>query len=214
MQKKTTNYYHNKRSEMLDYLPEEVDVCLEVGCGQGNFSTQVAKKFSAETWGIEPNKEAAAISKKQLDNVINLGIEEALTKLPNNKFDVIVFNDVLEHLYDPYKTLQDIKPKLKKTGCVVASIPNMRYFHVLRDLVLHSGWRYGDSGVLDFTHVRFFTHQTMQDMFEEAGYKIDIIEGINPTNEIPLKFKVLNLLMRNRFWDTPYIQFAVRASKK
>lgn len=212
MSKKPANYYQNTRTEMMDFVPEGIKTSLEAGCSEGSFSRQLIDKYKTETWGIEPHKPSAKKASKYLHKVFDTSVEEAIKKLPSNHFDLIVFNDVLEHLYDPEQVLKDLKRTLTKKGVVVASIPNIRYFHNFRALALHSDWVYEEAGVLDFTHLRFFTHKSIKMMFEEAGYKVDEMQGINPTPHIPFKFKVFNFATRNRFWDCPYIQFGVRAS--
>ncbi len=121
------------------------------------------------------------------------------------KVDCIVFNDVLEHTVDPWSVLRETKRHLNVGGCVVASIPNVRYLPVLIDLIFRSRWEYVDEGVLDRTHLRFFTRSTIEEMFASSGLKIARLEPINPFRRRG------GALLKGVLGDTRYLQFAVLA---
>jgi 2-polyprenyl-3-methyl-5-hydroxy-6-metoxy-1,4-benzoquinol methylase len=91
--------------------------------------------------------------------VANLDKDEL--DLPEEAFDCIVCNDVLEHLITPWQVLGKLAILLKPGGHFVASIPNVQYWGVLKDLVFEGDWRYADEGVLDVTHLRFFTRRSI-----------------------------------------------------
>jgi hypothetical protein len=91
-------------------------------------------------------------------------------------FDCIVFNDVLEHMIDPWSVLATTRSLLSARGVVVASIPNIRHVSVLLPLLVRGRWSYMEWGVLDRTHLRFFTRRSMISMFEGAGYRVTHIE--------------------------------------
>ena len=81
--------------------------------------------------------------------------------LPDNNFDVVIFNDVLEHFENPWAVLENVKTKLNASGVVVASIPNVAYITNLVELILKKDWRYKpEGGILDKTHLRFFTKKS------------------------------------------------------
>lgn len=215
MKTKQVNYYQNIRQEMLELLPADMKVlkAADIGCGEGYFALALKEITGAEVWGVEVESSAAKQAAKRLDKVIHAPIEEALAKMPANSFDVIYCNDVLEHLYDPEEVVRKMKSKLKKGGLLISSIPNMRYFHTFIGLALGREWEYTHDGVLDFTHLRFFTDKSIVKMFERAGYEIVSQKGINPTTAISMKFKILNVLLKRKFDDTQYIQFATIAKK-
>lgn len=215
MKAKQVNYYQNVRQEMLELLPSEMKVrkAADIGCGEGYFGLALKEITGAEVWGVELETAAARVATKRLDKVINSSIEDALAKMPANSFDVIYCNDVLEHLYDPEDIVHKLKSKLKKGGLLISSIPNVRYFHTFIGLSLGREWEYTHDGVLDFTHLRFFTDKSIVNMFERAGYEIVSQKGINPTTAISMKFKILNVLLKRKFDDTQYIQFATIAKK-
>lgn len=202
-------YYELSREEMLPFIPLSARRILEVGCGGGVFGHQVKENRNAEVWGVEPNPKAAALAAKRLDHVI-VGEFSPGTDLQGQLFDCIVFNDVLEHMVDPWSTLSFARKHLTETGAVVASMPNLKLFRIMWDLLIHDRWRYTPSGVLDITHLRFFTKTEMICLFEGAGYQVDLIQGINPEPQ-GRKFKVLNGLFPSRVSDMRYLQFAVVA---
>jgi 2-polyprenyl-3-methyl-5-hydroxy-6-metoxy-1,4-benzoquinol methylase len=128
-------------------------------------------------------------------------------QLPVGYFDCIVFNDVLEHLMDPWKVLSDSKKLLAPGGCVVASIPNMRFYDVLKQLIVNKQWQYKEAGIMDFTHIRFFTVESIRDMFVKSGYRVVVLKGIN-YEKMPFFYYLLNLLTLNAFGDLRYVQYA------
>lgn len=206
---KPSAYYDRMREEMLEYVPEGVERAVEFGCGDGHFSWLVQEKYGAECWGVEVEKDPAKRAVEKLYKIINCDAGRALPLLPDGYFDCVIFNDVLEHLYDPYKLLADLRVKLRDGATVVASVPNVRYWTTLKNLVCKAKWEYKDSGTLDFTHIRFFTYKEIRAMFEGAGYEILRLDGINPTKSKTLK--AFNAMAFNRFWDVQYRQFACAA---
>ncbi|HAS39649.1 MAG TPA: class I SAM-dependent methyltransferase [Microscillaceae bacterium] len=195
---------------MMKYIPKEAKVILEVGCGQGNFAYALKQqRQGSEVWGLELAEDEAAEAAQKLDKVLSGSVESQIPKLPENHFEVVIFNDVLEHLLDPYTILQQLKAKLKPGGIVVSSIPNIRYFRNLFDFVWRKNWDYTDNGIMDKTHFRFFTVNSIRKMYEGQGYKVLTHEGINATKSIkPLLF---NILFLGKFSDIKYLQFATVA---
>jgi 2-polyprenyl-3-methyl-5-hydroxy-6-metoxy-1,4-benzoquinol methylase len=204
---RTPEYFAGDRRQMLKYIPPNIRRTLEFGCGFGGFSALLKEKFSVEAWTIEINTAAAQEATKKLDRVINADAADGLKGLPDEYFGCIIFLDILEHLADPYPLLLGVKSKLAKDGCIVASIPNIRYYRALVRLVIRGEWDYKEHGVLDRTHLRFFTYRSIIKMFEGLEYEILKLEGINPTHS--RTYKILNALLLNRFSDVRYKQFAV-----
>jgi methionine biosynthesis protein MetW len=202
-------YFQQSRSEMLKYVPVGVKKVLELGCANGNFSELVKIKLGAECWGVEINKEAAQAAMKKLDRVINADVNECLADIPDKYFDCIICNDFLEHLVDPYSLLIRLKDKLTDDGVVVASFPNIRYWRNLFELVVYGDWDYQDYGILDKTHLRFFTYKSLMKMFPQLGYELLTIEPLPPCPTVTSKvIKVLNVVFLNKFKDTRYHHFA------
>jgi len=205
-------YYSNVRKDMLKYIPETVHRTLEFGCGHGGFSTLLKEKFGAETWAVEKDPASAKKAAEKLDKVISGDAADFVDELPDGYFDCMMFFDVLEHLPDPYSLLCSLKPKLAPGGLIVASIPNIRYYRTLKDLVIHGNWDYKDHGPLDKTHLRFFTFKSIAKTFKGLGFDIIRLEGIHPTSS--RTYKVLNTLLLGLLFDVRYKQFAVVAGIK
>jgi 2-polyprenyl-3-methyl-5-hydroxy-6-metoxy-1,4-benzoquinol methylase len=196
---------------MAEYLPSNAATILDVGCGDGSFSAGLKSNRELEVWGIEIDELAAAEAVNKLDRVLVGDAIALVNELPDNHFDCIYCNDILEHLIDPEKLLEILKSKLKSDGRLVASIPNVRYFWNIVDLVFYGKWNYTDEGILDRTHLRFFTKKSMQKMFTNNGYEVISIDGIHPTQS--LKFKLFNLKTLGFFREMQYLQFALVLQK-
>lgn len=207
---KPGDYYNLSRPEMMEFVPKDARVILEVGCGQGNFAYALKqRRDDSEVWGIELAESEAAEAAQKLDKVLSGSVESQILELPDRHFDVVIFNDVLEHLLDPYQVLTQLKQKLKPGGIVVSSIPNIRYFRNLFDFVWRKNWDYTDNGIMDKTHFRFFTIKSIRKMYENQGYKILKHQGINATKSV--KPLIFSLLFLGRFSDIKYLQFATVA---
>lgn len=199
---------------MLKFIPQTSKCILEFGCSNGDFGAQVKTMLGCIYHGVEPFKSSAEAAKTKLDEVIISTAETFLT-LPSfgkTQYDAIVFNDVLEHLVDPYSLLEKLKEVLTPGGVIVASIPNVLNFPAIRKLLFTKDFAYQESGIFDKTHLRFFTKKSIIRMFNEAGYSIETIEGIN-RNSRGLLFRSLNLLTFKYIDEFKYTQFAVVAKK-
>lgn len=209
---KPKQYYSYSRLELLPFVPSVMERVLDVGCSEGMFGKLLLdEKRSKEVWGIEPFEKAAIVAAQHLDKVIQAPVEEALKELPDNSFDAIFFNDVLEHLVDPYTLLSQIKAKLKVNGIVLASLPNILHLETWYKIFKNKDWKYEDGGILDKTHLRYFTIKSAVRMFEEAGYKVEIAQGIHPY--YGNKFRLLRFFLGKRVEDMRYFQLVVRAIK-
>jgi SAM-dependent methyltransferase len=166
-QEKPQEYWEYLRPEMVSMIPQGVRRVLEVGCSAGAFGELVKRKLGCEIWGVEVYPSACRVAEGRLDRVIQGEFGDSLP-LPRGAFDAVIFNDVLEHLVDPWATLRFTEQLLTETGVVVASIPSTRHFPTLWHLVVRKEWHYADLGILDRTHLRFFTRQTIDELFQEA----------------------------------------------
>jgi 2-polyprenyl-3-methyl-5-hydroxy-6-metoxy-1,4-benzoquinol methylase len=201
-------YYQNQRSEMLPFVPTKAKHILEVGCGEGRFSQLVQSQLSVEAWGVEIDERAAKVASQSLNRVLCQPFNAEIA-LPKNYFDCIIFNDVLEHLVDPFSALDFSRKLLSANGVVVCSIPNIRFFHTMVELLFEGEWRYRSEGILDRTHLRFFTNRSIKRTFHELGYCIEQIEGLHPTPS--WKYRLVNTLLFGQITDMSYPQFAVVA---
>lgn len=204
----TGDYHGHPRREMLVFVPGEARRVLDIGCGAGAFGAglKADRGDGCEVWGVEMDPEAAARAGRVLDRVVTGDARRVPADLAGEAFDCLVLNDVLEHLAEPGELLRDLRPLLAPGGRIVASLPNVRYFFNVVDLALHGRWEYTDEGILDRTHLRFFTRSGMHELFTAAGYAVESQTGINPTGS--RAFRLLDLLTLRRFADMGYLQFA------
>ena len=160
------------RAEVLPYVPATARWVLDVGCSFGGFGAAVKRERpDAVVWGIEPNPAAAGAAEGRLDRVIRGPFPPNDGDLLAGRFDCVTFNDVLEHMADPWAALRHTQRLLAPGGAVVASLPNVRHITVLSGL-LRGHWTYEESGILDRTHLRFFTRRSACAMFDSAGYDV------------------------------------------
>lgn len=206
-----TDYYQGKRPEMQRFLPIQAERVLEIGCGRGGFSEQV--ESWNEYWGVEPFATMASEAKKVLTKVLACPVEYAYNELPNQYFDLVICNDVIEHMVDHHDFLKRIQTKIKPGGHIVGSIPNVRYFENLVHLLWKRDWEYQESGILDRTHLRFFTQKSLLRDLQNAELHVEAFKGINhyrpPGNTIRRGLVKLLIYMLGR--DMMYLQFGFRA---
>lgn len=160
---------------MLDFLPAQPARVLEIGCDEGNFGALL----KAEVWGVEPQPEAAAIAAGRLHRVLTGTYDAVRDALPVDYFDVVVCNDVIEHMADHDAFMRRVKTHLVPSGVLVGSVPNLRHYRALFELLVLRDWHYRESGVLDRTHLRWFTARSLRRSLEEAGYVVERLHGIN-----------------------------------
>lgn len=152
---------------------------LEVGCASGYMSRVLVEQFGCDVTGIEVDPEAAKMAREICSRVITGDLEtlDIRRELAEDRFDVIICADVLEHLREPVRALSSLRPFLHPEGYVVASIPNIAHLSVVVDLIL-GRFTYRPLGLLDETHLRFFTRHSIVDCFDRAGFVITKLERI------------------------------------
>lgn len=175
----TTPYLYelSDRHDVAAFVPQQYRTVLEVGCGRGGFKENLRK--DVEIWGIEPNALAAAEAAERGYKMLIGLYDDVADQLKDGYFDLIICNDVIEHMVDHDAFLKKVSKKLMDEGFIIGSIPNVRYFQNLYRLVLFKEWQYADTGILDRTHLRFFTEKSLSRSFQESGYYIDDMKGIN-----------------------------------
>ena len=142
---------------------------LELGCTGGHFTRALAAQ-GCRVVGVELDPEAARRARAVAEQVLEVDLDRpgALAALEPAQFDAVVAGDVLEHLRDPLATLRQCRRLLRPGGVLVASIPNVAHADV-RLTLLEGSFPYRESGLLDVTHLRFFTRQTVTDLLRSAG---------------------------------------------
>jgi O-antigen biosynthesis protein len=202
---------------VVQLVPEGAKV-LEFGCATGYMSEVLRGRRGCEVVGVEISAEAAEIARGRADRVIVGDAEELDYEelLGNEQFDAVLFADVLEHLRDPEALLRRIRPFVAETGAVIASIPNVAHGS-LRLALLSGAFRYRPTGLLDDTHLRFFTRDSIQDLFESTGYmvthwqrhRIDIAETEIAPPVVPLPEEIQQWLASDP--EVTTYQFVIRA---
>lgn len=151
---------------------------LDVGCAAGDLAGVLGERGCSVT-GIEIDPEAGRQAEESCEKVIVGDVEnpDAIEQLDDESFDVIVFGDVLEHLKDPLQTLRRLKPLLSPEGYVVASIPNISHGSV-RLALMQGNFQYRQLGLLDDSHLRFYTRESIEELFTNADL---LITGLKRT---------------------------------
>jgi len=175
-------YGWNPRPEVREFIPLEARLVLEVGCGQGAFGQTLRERLGPEAYlvGIDPVADLLQIARRAgyFDELVHGYFPDDLVGTVARGFDLIIFNDVLEHMVDPWATLRTCHDHLDRRGTIVATIPNLRYLPVMINLA-RGGFDYVESGVMDRTHLRFFTRNGMVRLFESSGYRVTGQRGVN-----------------------------------
>lgn len=176
------NYFNIfAHSELIEYVQKPIEEdfqILEIGCDCGVNLLEIKNKYPmADCYGMEINESAAEIA-ESVANVVVGNIEMEDIPFEGILFDYIIFGDVLEHLHNPEKVLRDCRKRLKANGKIIASIPNRMHYSVMRDLI-NGNFSYTDTGLLDKTHIHFFTYNEIIKMFEKENF---VIENIGMAN--------------------------------
>jgi len=169
-----TDYFRHARPEMLCFIPEHRGRVLEVGCGTGEFIASIPG--CTEKWGVEPT-DAALSAKGKLTQVLHGTFDAVKDQLPVKYFDVIICNDVIEHMVDHRSFLIEAQKYLAPNGMLIGSLPNVCFYDTLFRALFENDWKYLDTGILDRTHLRFFTTKSFRRVLEETGYHVIKIQG-------------------------------------
>ncbi len=166
------DYFSHPRPEVRALVPQSARSVVDVGCGAGALGAALKEERpGTEVRGIEVNPEAAARAACVLDEVaVVSGDGEVPASWP--AVDCVIFADVLEHMVDPWSALRRWRSRLRGGGHVVVSLPNVGHWSVLDELA-RGRWDYVDEGVLDRTHVRFFTRATAIELLETTGFEVE-----------------------------------------
>ena len=205
--------------KMLQLVGENKRV-VDFGCATGYFARFLTNKGCKVT-GVEVNSQAAKSAEQYCEQVIvaDLDFVSLAGILPEQTFDVAVFGDVLEHLRNPWRVLNETRKLLKPEGYVVVSIPNIAH-GAIRLALLQGDFEYMELGILDNTHLRFFTRKTVETLFERCEYFVESVERtklpiFSGSNWIPNieknKFdsKIIQEIEQDEDADT--LQFVIRA---
>lgn len=169
------DYYSHPRPEVCALVPAAVRFVVDVGCGAGGVGAALKlERPGVEVRGMELDPEAAARARLVLDDVATArGEAEIPASWPVP--DCVIFADVLEHMVDPWGALRAWRSRVRDDGCIVVSLPNVACSQILLGL-LRGRWDYEDEGILDRTHLRFFTRRTALEMVRGAGFEVEVMD--------------------------------------
>ena len=210
---KTAAYFAGARTQIAPLLPARAARVLEVGCGAGQTVRWLRETGRIErAWGLELFESAAVLAREHFEEVI-VGDAEVIvdTAFQGMRFDMILCLDVLEHMVDPWNFLTRVQRALVPGGKVIISVPNIRCARVLWPLLTRGEWRYTDDGILDRTHLRFFTRQSAIDLAGTGDLRVDRCLGsVRPNTRLARLDRWTRGLMR----EFTSFQYLVAASRQ
>jgi 2-polyprenyl-3-methyl-5-hydroxy-6-metoxy-1,4-benzoquinol methylase len=197
-------YDDKPRMDLMDLIPEDCDHILEIGCGTGATGSVLKEKNSNLIyWGLEIDEQAARIAETRLDKVFATDIEKMAHDqrlFEDEFFDLIIAADILEHLYDPWRVMHFLWGFIKKGGKVLLSLPNTQNIQLIANLV-QGNWTYEKYGLLDATHIRFFTWNEIEKLLLGTGYRIlktvSQLQAALDGQPFPLEITISNLVLKN-----------------
>ncbi len=210
--------YIGGRKDILKLIPTTVSKVLDVGCSTGIVGEMIRQKIGdVEISGIEISEDMAQVAIKKLDRVIVGDIENLnlLEQFDLNYYDCIIFADILEHLKNPWRVLKNMTLILNEQGLIILSIPNIRHYSTITQLVFTGYWPYRERGIHDKTHLRFFTLKNIRELLEYAGLEPVKIRRKYRIIERPHKINIFA-----RFFALPILrsfltfQYVICAKKK
>lgn len=213
------NYFNLTPNRFLvSAITEEDDASfrvLEIGCDLGATLLAIRNRYpQCKTYGLEINSAAVEIAKHLAD--VRYGNIDELTIPFQEKFDYIIFGDVLEHLRHPEEVIRMCRDQLNDGGHIIASIPNVMHISVMEELI-DGRFRYQDVGLLDRTHIHFFTFYEIMQMFQQCGYHVGEIERIVTDisdRQQAMMETLLRLSGRTEEWMYRTFQYVVKAQKQ
>ena len=205
------DYEWGERWDMWCALPPDPRTVLDVGCGSGMGLASLSKR-GITVIGVDVDPKAIVKARTRLREARLLDVEREPWPVDwLGFFDVIAFCDSLEHFADPWKVLRSTRSLLRAGGRVVASVPNLRQWRMLTKLAL-GRWHYHDGpGIMNRSHLHFFTRQTMRDLFTESGFGQPTFYFPRQTFHLRQPERALNAMTFGAVPDFFYNSFTVSA---
>jgi 2-polyprenyl-3-methyl-5-hydroxy-6-metoxy-1,4-benzoquinol methylase len=210
---KNKSYFSFVRKDISPILPKNCGDVIELGCGDGGTLAWLkAEKHAHHTTGMELCLEPAALACMQVDHVIQGNIELTIKNLNHHSYDLVLCLDVLEHLIDPWAVVQEIYTLLRPGGSIIISLPNVRNYTVMLPLLFNGTWCYQKDGIMDHTHLRFFSRDSAKKILTQNGFiiKDSVDTGLQPRRKMEIWKSILARTILRDFCVT---QFLLRAEK-
>jgi 2-polyprenyl-3-methyl-5-hydroxy-6-metoxy-1,4-benzoquinol methylase len=210
-QQKAPRYFSAARADYVAEIPPGPNRILEIGCADGMTGLLAKQQGKAAFYcGVELFPDAARNAKERIDEIV-VGDIEKIDRLPwpENFFDFLITSEVLEHLVDPLRVLTRLRSYLRPGGRVFASSPNVSHYRTIA-MLLKGDWRLTEMGVMDRTHLRWFTPKTYVELFRDAGYTVERVQAVSP---LAKKAKIANLLTLGKLKHLFVVQIDIRATK-
>lgn len=170
-----SDYYDAERPELVSFLAPygPFENAIDIGCANGKLGTHLMKKGIVLTCdGIEPVPAAATIAKSTLRTVWQGPLENVVREISWQDYDLVILADVLEHLVDPWSVLRDLRRMTGPECRLALSVPNIRHYKIVLPLLFRDTFRYQDHGIMDRTHLHFFTRSSLAEILLECGWSI------------------------------------------
>lgn len=211
---KSEDYFAHARREIAPLLPQQCGRVLEIGCGSGETLGWLRRDQRAScTVGVEISEAAAQRARVHADEVYCLDFERDEIPLENRKFDLVLCLDVLEHMVNPWRVVDRlVSQHLGPGGTLIVSLPNVRHYSVLLPLLFQGRWDYQDAGLLDRTHLRFFTRDTAVRLLSHSRLGPARCRGTG--FEWPSRKGIFNTLTAGLFQEMLTYQYYLTACKK
>lgn len=210
---KNNDYYSLPRLDILSLINENHKKILEIGCAFGELGRAIKNSFpNVVIDGIELNPHSEEFLKGNYNNITIGNIEALDLSKIGNEYDLIIFADVLEHLYDPWRILKILGEKLTDKGNVIVSVPNIRNSGILFNLIFKGRFEYAESGLMDRTHIRWFTRLEISKALDNAGLQVLSI-NLN-YNSYSLLKRILIYPLKFLIKDFDVCQIILLAKKK
>lgn len=173
------DYGSQRHDAKIALLREPLGRVLDVGCARGVNADLLRARGATHLAGIEIDPDYAAAARSHYDEIVEGSVPNDLIWEPGS-FDTVVAYDVLEHLVDPWTTAERLSGLLRPGGQLHVSVPNARSKALWWPLVMHGTFAYEPEGIMDVSHLRFFTRRDAVAMVEAAGLEIAGVEHPRP----------------------------------
>jgi 2-polyprenyl-3-methyl-5-hydroxy-6-metoxy-1,4-benzoquinol methylase len=167
-------YFNTDRRELVHFLDDaRFSAAIDLGCASGLLGRElISSRVVQECDGVELNPQAARVASEGLRKVWEGAVETVFEAIPWGSYDLIVMADVLEHLADPWQVLRELHTHTSENANLLISVPNVRHYSVIFPLLFSGHFEYQDVGIMDRTHLHFYTRLSLLKILSDTGWKV------------------------------------------